>query len=80
MNEWISIKDRLPSHGQQVLCYQNYPKGTMIKTLAKPLIGCNYQIAEFGTYGNGFIDKIGMDLKHVPHWIPLPEPPKEINE
>lgn len=72
--EWISCKERLPEHGQYVLCLEKYPKGTMFNLLAKPLNRCFIQVAEYGTYGNGFVDIESNLLKYVTHWIPLQQP------
>ena len=61
MNEWISVKDRLPKEdgkdvltyrGEDELCIELYAQG----------------------YGFSFDDMFQSD---VTHWMPLPEPPKE---
>ncbi|HMH10172.1 MAG TPA: DUF551 domain-containing protein [Candidatus Nitrosopolaris rasttigaisensis] len=78
--DWISVKNRLPENGQAVLIYQTYPKRTMFKCLAWPLIYCFHEVAEYETYRNGFVNNKNNLLKHVSHWMPLPEPPKEENE
>lgn len=63
---WISVKDRLPRHHQDVLCYHN-ANGLLCGYYSEPLGG------EFVVCGN--IYKI--DSGTITHWMPLPEPPKE---
>ena len=68
VQEWISVKDRLPEEEERVLIYTktnitNY--GTYTK--------------RYGAYRKeGFICQDGfMWLNTASHWMPLPEPPKE---
>lgn len=79
MSEWISVDERLPEHGQHVLCYQSYPQDARFQPTMRPLYMCFYQVAEFKklTVGYGFIGRERRDFAHVHHWMPLPEPPKE---
>jgi len=79
MTEWISVEDRLPDHGQLIMAYEIFPPGRMFHAIAAPLIGCSYKICEYGTYG-AFMTAYpnSYELKHVTHWQPLPEPPKEM--
>lgn len=78
--EWIKVENQLPEHGQRVLIFQSFPKGTSFQTLAWPLIGCPWNVAEYGTYGKGFIGEKMNNLDYVTHWMPLPNPPNEIDE
>lgn len=91
MNEWISVKDRLPNHQQIILVF------------AKTLRGVNgYGVATFiysikmneelrkTPYANECVDVdkhpyyfVSQEVrqhtfKNVTHWMPLPEPPKDI--
>lgn len=50
--EWISVKDRLPGRGKNVLIYGN----------------CLWKTER------------GMLMSEITHWMPLPKPPKEMNE
>lgn len=62
MNDWISVKDRLPEYDE-------------------PVFGYDGELADMGivNYLNGeFFDLYGDDM-NVTHWMPLPEPPKEID-
>ena len=63
---WISVKDRLPDNEQDVLAYLNDGEETRIAP-------CNY------TNGVWFdcVMNCVVVLRHVTHWMPLPEPPKE---
>ena len=71
VNEWISVKDRLPDTAERVLVcktwlgrvykpeygyYQDFPNSK----------GCWYVLTEFGYYPQ----------REVTHWMPLPTPPK----
>ena len=71
VQEWISVKDRLPDTAERVLVcktwlgrvykpeygyYQDFPNQK----------GCWYVLTEFGYYPQ----------REVTHWMPLPRPPK----
>jgi hypothetical protein len=71
VQEWISVKDRLPDTAERVLVcktwngrvykpeygyYQDFPKRN----------GCWYVLTEFGYYPQ----------REVTHWMPMPQPPK----
>lgn len=61
-NKWISVKDRLPEDGQQVLTHKN---GI-----------CDVQTYE--ARRNGWISGCWFwSMATVTHWMPLPTPPKE---
>lgn len=76
--KWIDVKEQLPQEGQAVLVFQTYPKGTMFNCLQYPLCRCNYVVAEFGWKNEFYYSGTGMNtVKHVSHWMPLPEEPKE---
>ena len=64
MNEWISVKDRLPEPNVIVLCCTN--KGSV-------------DTDSFGRYSKVFLKCDDMEGKvgQVIAWMPLPEPPKE---
>lgn len=74
--DWIKVEDQLPEHGQIVLTYQTFPKGISFQALAWPLIGCHWDIAEYGTYGKGFVNGKNHNLDYVSHWMPLPDKPE----
>ena len=66
-NGWISIKDRLPNHGDYVLVYfDSYKHGDIMYS--------SWYSQEHGFIGN---DKIHIDNSKITHWQPLPQPPKE---
>jgi len=60
---WISVKDRLPEVGKVVLAF-----GTRSATTG--------MFQGVGTRNDLWWWK-GHTIKHVSHWMPLPEPPKE---
>lgn len=62
MNEWISVKDRLPEIDGMVLAHIKYPQ---------PFGGCDTAI-DVRYYG-AVMYKPGWVL--VTHWMPLPDPP-----
>lgn len=66
MNEWISINERFPHKGQQVLVwFANSPE---------PYIDC-WTFDNSNQYFRDF--KPARGDMNVTHWMPLPEPPKE---
>lgn len=67
MSEWISVKDRLPELGTDVLCFDQL-EGMHVQRLEKDTL-C-------GTVWFDYYDQ-GINLDWVTHWMPLPEPPKE---
>ena len=63
--EWISVKDRLPDHKTQCIGYFEvaYSYGFNINEV-------------FYNDGRWFWD---LDsIENITHWMPLPEPPKQI--
>lgn len=75
MSEWISVKDRLPERGQEVIVYWH--------NLIKSGI---YEISDATYDGDGlfYVHKanfgIDMGTTDVTHWMPRPilEPPKGV--
>lgn len=69
VQEWVSVKDRLPEEGEYVLCVlKGFNYGGKIQV-------CKFVPADkfkdkpyFEHFRNGF--------PSVTHWMPLPEPPK----
>ena len=67
MGEWISVKDRLPENGQEVLAW--FPGDP------EHYFGAKARISVFFSRNKLFI---GNDYRGNPtHWMPLPDPPKE---
>lgn len=60
MDNWISVKDRLPDVGVIVLCVDVDGKQT---------------VAEYSDFYRCFFSGQFM-VKGITHWQPLPEPPK----
>ena len=72
---WISVKDRLPEKGQEILTYWNWH--------GKTSEGTEISICNYGGYDGDWYD-LGYDMylnregySSVTHWMPLPEPPQE---
>lgn len=61
MNEWISVKDRLPEHKTKVDVWEDF---------WGRIADCEY---EHGWH-NGIVD---MGRLEVTHWMPLPPPPED---
>lgn len=68
MNEWISVKDRLPDDNISVLVHVD---------------GCAYVASYHVKYLQWFMDGVSgyeydtaLDNAIVTHWMPLPESPK----
>ena len=66
VGEWISVEDKLPEVGKVVLAF-----GTRSATTGM-FQGINKR--------NNLWWWKGHTIKHVSHWMPLPEPPKEEKE
>lgn len=69
MSEWISVKDKLPDDGQQVLAYY-----TGVEEIDEPP---KVRTTFYFGFNNGF-----SCVKHygsVSHWMPIPEPPEVDN-
>lgn len=64
---WISVEERLPEAGDTCYVMRHCPDGW------------DYQIASYKKYffAPWFSEILATELKHVTHWQPLPEPPKE---
>ena len=64
VQEWISVKDRLPEPWKQVLIYSRhnfYESAVYIGVPGKWRATWNHEM---------------LDADSVTHWMPLPEPPK----
>lgn len=63
--QWIPCSERLPEDEETVLTYKNG----------------RFEVQEYEKRRNGWIS-IGWfwSLATVTHWMPLPEPPKEVND
>lgn len=61
MSEWISVKDRLPTVGDEVLaCFKGQFSWVMFTAVS--------------THHHGLV---ADGYASATHWMPLPEPPKE---
>lgn len=71
MSEWISVEERLPPNGEDVLCWYEYFRygdyNCMFQTFG---IGYQYNGHWGGEVSNGHKTKVLA-------WMPLPEPPEE---
>ena len=64
VQEWISVKDRLPEPGKQVLIYSRYDfceSAFYIGVPGKWRVTWNHEM---------------LDADSVTHWLPLPQPSK----
>ena len=76
VQEWISVKDRLPENGQEVFVAYVFP-------LQNSLISKHFYSASIYHIddGNGLVNRPhfeneGFRGMRVTHWMPLPQPPK----
>lgn len=62
--QWISVEDRLPEDGQRVITFRN---------------GI-YEFQSFEKRRNGWMNDENWfwSMATVTHWMPLPQPPKEV--
>lgn len=62
VQEWISVDDRLPNHGDIVLCNTRY----------------HYEVLQWDGRANRWVNNFMNPKKeYVTHWMHLPQPPKE---
>lgn len=67
VQEWISVKDRLPEAGEYVVCIAKRNPFSMFMPMVARI------------KKNGWVNPITEQyISEVTHWIPLPEPPKEV--
>lgn len=67
MNDWISVKDRLPDIWESVLVFNiDLPEEILLAHLS-----------ELGIWHCSCNCFDGSSPDNVTHWMPLPEPPKE---
>ena len=69
MNEWISVKERLPISGQRVVVFAKSKWGSPHVTI------CTFYVIR----ENRVIPRLrwSRGIYEVTHWMPLPEPPEE---
>lgn len=70
MAEWISVKDRLPENGVYVLVCG--PRGG-IQLAQMRGDRCDHRYIWWKAYGT-------RKFTTCTHWMPLPEPPKEVTD
>ncbi|HBE6423336.1 TPA: ead/Ea22-like family protein [Escherichia coli] len=72
-DSWISCSERMPEKGQNVLISVNFDS-----SLVEPLICSARYTGSTFRRGDATI-KPGNGIKQATHWMPLPEPPQEVN-
>ena len=65
MNDWISVKDKLPKKHISVLIYRVYGKDDFYKGI------------EIGFYEDFWQNDESLSVEKVTHWMPLPAPPND---
>ena len=71
---WISCSERMPKKNQNVLISVNFDSD-----LVEPLICSARYTGSTFRRGQATI-KPGNGIEQAPHWMPLPEPPQEVNQ
>ena len=81
-NEWVSVKDRMPENQSPVVVFVpphvDNDKGTFLGYVGMAYFTRLGEGFWCGTDGNLY-GAIGM-IYPPTHWMPLPEPPKEVSE
>ncbi|WP_428840917.1 DUF551 domain-containing protein [Escherichia coli] len=72
-DSWISCSERMPKKNQNVLISVNFDSD-----LVEPLICSARYTGSTFRRGEATI-KPGNGVEQVTHWMPLPEPPQEVN-
>ncbi|EFC1613754.1 DUF551 domain-containing protein [Escherichia coli] len=70
---WISCSDRMPEKNQNVLISVNFDSD-----LVEPLI-CSARYTGSTFRRGGVTVMPGNGIEQATHWMPLPEPPQEVN-
>ncbi|EPS7899596.1 DUF551 domain-containing protein [Escherichia coli] len=73
-DSWISCSERMPEKNQNVLISVNFDS-----SLVEPLICSARYTGSTFRRGDATI-KPGNGVEQVTHWMPLPEPPQEVNQ
>ena len=73
-DSWISCSDQMPEKGQNVLISVNFDS-----SLVEPLICSARYTGSTFRRGEATI-KPGNGIEQATHWMPLPEPPREVNQ
>ena len=77
VNEWISVKDRLPDLELLEIKEDDKDVFPCLAARKHPRAKNGKYTAKVWYDGYGFIDGISNDVTdEVTHWMPLPEPPK----
>lgn len=66
-SKWVSVKERLPLYGQDVLAVRTYGDGEK----------CQEVLMAHIAVWNEETGKKWWNATNITHWMPLPEPPKE---
>ena len=61
--KWISVKDRLPERGSDILAYQDHLGN-------KRIVPANFDFDKW------FDCCLCVNVEGITHWMPLPQPPK----
>lgn len=82
-DRWISVKERLPEDGKNVLCriekecmYYDDAGGEVF-VMDSFVIEGHYRKGKYKGWYRAVAPDIGSYTNNVTHWMPLPEPPKE---
>ena len=79
MDEWIDVKEKMPSVGVQILMLiptgiEYVCAGFVYERQLEDDEGCCLYVSALADqYG----DDIGYSIECMTHWMPLPEPPKK---
>ena len=65
--EWISVEERLPDKGKEVLAYRGDFNGDMMNT---------YTYLGSGNWEDDYGYRGSTEHEGITHWMPLPEAPK----
>ena len=79
MNEWISVKDRLPDDDEIVIVFKKMVSEDNNVLLVFKTVDTEYDDLEHVKLMRGYMVKLLIQCKgsRISHWMPLPEPPNE---
>lgn len=75
-NNWISVKDKLPDHENDVLVFVKYDEQPITAWYREGIWRVGYRVWDYIEVSGDGCKESSLHHFEVTHWQPLPEPPK----
>ena len=84
VGKWIPVTERLPEDRELVLCFKKGAFGWRVEILSfaqslEAIDPLDFEGQNHSGFFNYDSDVGYYELHDITHWMPLPEPPKEVN-